>query len=98
MRQEARAGKAAPCGACFRCGHRVYGDGDIAQQTSDSAFICLVCFLDVDSMREVVERSGLFDMGYFDKLTESNRAFFDECRGREIRRRAVRDAAVQEAS
>jgi hypothetical protein len=77
-----------PRGTCSRCGVAIFGGGDIGTKTEAGRYVCTVCFLDVDAMRDFVEQSGLFDMQMIDKLIQEVKPTYDEFRGRELRRRA----------
>lgn len=86
-------------GTCSRCGIPVFGDGDIAVRVDDkrtasvsTRFLCVVCFLDPERMRECNEHLTEFgfDPATYEAALREARPWFDEMRGRELRRRVKR--------
>ena len=81
-------------GVCSYCGVALYGDGDIAievvhwdrQIKRATTLICLACILGTQLWRRAAERLGLRD------VPASTRTWIETFRGRELRRRAKRDA------
>jgi hypothetical protein len=77
-----------PKGVCAECGADLFGDGDIALESTGPAGVrrvCMVCFLDVERVRDECERLGL----PVDDLKST--PLFETFRGRAIRQRAKRE-------